>query len=87
MELAWRRVREVAGDNCIFEGTIGLPATLTQRLNQQGLKLALSEQFSGGLINPQLQSEGRRWQEESCCRRTVSKRWKRRWRAPARWRN
>ncbi|MGV8502247.1 hypothetical protein, partial [Pseudomonas aeruginosa] len=31
---------------------------LTQRLNQQGLKLALSEQFSGGLINLQLQSEG-----------------------------
>ncbi|WP_414160622.1 nicotinamide mononucleotide deamidase-related protein YfaY [Serratia sp. BNK-26-b] len=58
MELAWRRVREVAGDNCIFEGTDGLPATLTQRLNQQGLKLALSEQFSGGLINLQLQSEG-----------------------------
>ncbi|MBH2924558.1 competence/damage-inducible protein A [Serratia ureilytica] len=58
MELAWRRVREVAGDNCIFEGTVGLPATLTQRLNQQGLKLALSEQFSGGLINLQLQSEG-----------------------------
>uniref|UniRef100_UPI002B057300 hypothetical protein n=1 Tax=Aeromonas hydrophila TaxID=644 RepID=UPI002B057300 len=58
MEQAWRRVREVAGDNCIFEGTTGLPATLTQRLNQQGLKLALSEQFSAGLINLQLQSEG-----------------------------
>ncbi|AKL42990.1 nicotinamide mononucleotide deamidase-related protein YfaY [Serratia marcescens] len=58
MEQAWRRVREVAGDNCIFEGTAGLPATLTQRLNQQGLKLALSEQFSAGLINLQLQSEG-----------------------------
>lgn len=58
MDQAWRRVREVAGDNCIFEGTIGLPATLTQRLNQQGLKLALSEQFSAGLINLQLQSEG-----------------------------
>lgn len=35
-----------------------MPATLTQRLNQQGLTLALSEQFSGGLINLQLQSEG-----------------------------
>lgn len=61
MEQAWRRVREVAGDNCIFEGTAGLPAMLTQRLNQQGLKLALSEQFSAGVINLQLQSEGRRW--------------------------
>ncbi|CAI2484728.1 CinA-like protein [Serratia proteamaculans] len=58
MEQAWERVRQVAGDNTLFEGTIGLPAVLTQRLNQQGLKLALSEQFSAGLINLQLQSEG-----------------------------
>lgn len=57
MEQAWERVREVAGDNCIFEGTVGLPALLALRLTQQGLKLALSEQFSGGLINLQLQSE------------------------------
>lgn len=87
MEQAWRRVREVAGDNCIFEGTAGLPATLTQRLNQQGLKLALSEQFSAGLINLQLQGEGAPLAGASCCRRTASKRWKRRWRAPVRWRN
>lgn len=58
MEQAWERVRQVAGDNTLFEGTIGLPAALTQRLNQQGLKLALSEQFSAGLINLQLQTEG-----------------------------
>ena len=58
MEQAWERVRQVAGDNTLFEGTVGLPAVLTQRLNQQGLKLALSEQFSAGLINLQLQSEG-----------------------------
>jgi competence/damage-inducible protein CinA-like protein len=58
MEQAWERVRQVAGDNTLFEGTIGLPASLTQRLNQQGLKLALSEQFSAGLINLQLQTEG-----------------------------
>lgn len=57
MEQTWERVREVAGDNCIFEGTVGLPALLAQRLTQQGLKLALSEQFSGGLINLQLQRE------------------------------
>ncbi|VVA48098.1 nicotinamide mononucleotide deamidase-related protein YfaY [Serratia ficaria] len=57
MEQAWERVRAVAGDNCIFEGTVGLPALLAQRLTQQGLKLALSEQFSAGLINLQLQSE------------------------------
>ena len=58
MEQAWERVRQVAGDNTLFEGTIGLPAALTQCLNQQGLKLALSEQFSAGLINLQLQTEG-----------------------------
>ncbi|MGO4742730.1 nicotinamide mononucleotide deamidase-related protein YfaY [Serratia quinivorans] len=58
MEKAWERVRQVAGDNTLFEGTLGLPAALTQRLVQKGLKLALSEQFSAGLINLQLQSEG-----------------------------
>lgn len=57
MEQAWQRVRQVAGDNTIFEGTVGLPAELTQRLQQQNLTLALSEQFTAGLINLQLQSE------------------------------
>ncbi|MGL5389203.1 MAG: nicotinamide mononucleotide deamidase-related protein YfaY [Serratia sp. (in: enterobacteria)] len=57
MEQAWQRVRQVAGDNTIFEGTAGLPAELTQRLQQQHLTLALSEQFTAGLINLQLQSE------------------------------
>lgn len=57
MEQAWQRVREVAGDNTIFEGTAGMPAELAQRLQQQGLQLALSEQFTAGLINLQLQSE------------------------------
>lgn len=58
MEQAWEKVRQVAADNTLFEGTLGLPAVLTQKLTQQGLKLALSEQFSAGLINLQLQSEG-----------------------------
>ncbi|WP_431221625.1 nicotinamide mononucleotide deamidase-related protein YfaY [Serratia sp. L9] len=57
MKQAWQRVRAVAGDNTIFEGTRGLPAELAQRLQQQGLKLALSEQFTAGLVNLQLQSE------------------------------
>lgn len=57
MEQAWQRVRQVAGDNKIFEGTAGLPAELTQRLQQRNLTLALSEQFTAGLINLQLQSE------------------------------
>ena len=58
MEQAWRRVREVAGTTASLKHRRRLPATLTQRLNQQGLKLALSEQFSAGLINLQLQGEG-----------------------------
>lgn len=55
MEQLWQRVRQVAGDNTLFEGTAGLPAVLAQRLQQQGLKLALSEQFTAELINLQLQ--------------------------------
>lgn len=43
MMMAWEQVREVVGDNCIFEGMTGLSAVLTQRLHQQGLTLALSE--------------------------------------------
>lgn len=57
MEQAWQRVREVAGEHTIFEGTAGLPAELAQRLQQRGLTLALSEQFTAGLINLQLQTE------------------------------
>lgn len=57
MEQAWQRVRQVAGDNTIFEGTAGLPAELAQCLRQQNLTVALSEQFTAGLINLQLQSE------------------------------
>ncbi|MDN8999720.1 hypothetical protein Q0P46_14435, partial [Staphylococcus aureus] len=53
MEQAWEKVRQVAADNTLFECTLGLPAVLTQKLTQQGLKLALSEQFSAGLINLQ----------------------------------
>jgi competence/damage-inducible protein CinA-like protein len=57
MEQLWERVRQVAGENKIFEGTVGLPALLAERLQQQGLTLALSEQFTAGLINLQLQRE------------------------------
>lgn len=57
MEKAWEKVKQVAGDHTLFEGTAGLPAVLAQRLQQQGLTLALSEQFTAGLINLQLQNE------------------------------
>lgn len=58
MEQAWARVREIAGEHVIFEGTAGLAAELTTRLRQQQLSLALSEQFTAGLINLQLQTAG-----------------------------
>jgi competence/damage-inducible protein CinA-like protein len=58
MEQVWQQVREVAGDSTLFEGTQGLPALLAEQLNGRGLRLAVSEQFTGGLMNWQLQSAG-----------------------------
>lgn len=58
MEQVWQQVREVAGDSTLFEGTQGLPALLAEQLNERGLRLAVSEQFTGGLMNWQLQSAG-----------------------------
>ncbi|WP_457913609.1 nicotinamide mononucleotide deamidase-related protein YfaY [Candidatus Gillettellia adelgis] len=58
MMLAWEQIKKIAGDHCIFEGTSGLPTVLTQRLRTQGLTLALSEQFSAGLLHLQLQRAG-----------------------------
>lgn len=58
MEQVWQQVREVAGDSTLFEGTQGLPALLTEQLNERGLRLAVSEQFTAGLMNWQLQSAG-----------------------------
>ncbi|CNE13891.1 nicotinamide mononucleotide deamidase-related protein YfaY [Yersinia nurmii] len=56
MEDVWQQVRQVAGESLIYEGTEGLPTLIAGQLNQRGLTLALSEQFTGGLINLQLQS-------------------------------
>ena len=58
MEQVWQQVREVAGDSTLFEGMQGLPALLAEQLNGRGLRLAVSEQFTGGLMNWQLQSAG-----------------------------
>ncbi|WP_034944359.1 nicotinamide mononucleotide deamidase-related protein YfaY [Erwinia oleae] len=57
MEAFWRQVREIAGESVIFEGTENLPAQLSRRLNEQNLTLALSEQFTAGLLHWQLASE------------------------------
>lgn len=58
MEALWRTVKEVAGENAIFEGTDGLPAQLAQRLEARQLRLALGEGFTGGLLHWQLYAAG-----------------------------
>ncbi|ATA24858.1 competence/damage-inducible protein A [Brenneria goodwinii] len=58
MEQLWEQVRTVAGENTVFEGTEGLPAQLARRLAERKLQLAVSENFTAGLLNWQLQSAG-----------------------------
>lgn len=54
MEQFWQQVREIAGESTIFEGTEGLPAQLSRRLQEQNHRLAVSEQFTAGLVQYQL---------------------------------
>ncbi|NIF57115.1 nicotinamide mononucleotide deamidase-related protein YfaY [Enterobacter sp. Ap-916] len=54
MEAVWPEVRRVAGESLIFEGTEGLPAQIARRLGERSLTLAVSEQFTGGLLTLQL---------------------------------
>ncbi|KHN90945.1 competence/damage-inducible protein A [Pectobacterium actinidiae] len=56
MAQLWETVRTVAGENTIFEGTEGLPAQLARRLAERDMTLAVSEHFTAGLLNWQLQS-------------------------------
>ena len=54
----WPEVRKVAGDSLIFEGTEGLPAQIARCLQERQLSLTLSEQFTSGLLAPQLSRAG-----------------------------
>ncbi|RRZ94657.1 nicotinamide mononucleotide deamidase-related protein YfaY [Erwinia sp. 198] len=56
MEQFWQQVREIAGESTIFEGTEGLPAQLSRRLQEQNYRLAIGEQFTAGLVQYQLAS-------------------------------
>ncbi|WP_380179398.1 nicotinamide mononucleotide deamidase-related protein YfaY [Kalamiella sp. sgz302252] len=56
MERFWQQVRAVAGESIIFEGSEGLPAQLSRRLKEQNYRLAVSEQFTAGLVQYQLTS-------------------------------
>ncbi|NIY46061.1 nicotinamide mononucleotide deamidase-related protein YfaY [Cedecea colo] len=58
MEAVWPQVQRVAGESVIFEGTEGLPAQLAGRLKAKGLSIAVSEQFTAGLLCLQLCGAG-----------------------------
>lgn len=54
MEAVWPQVQRVAGESVIFEGTRGLPAELADQLIEKSLRIAVSEQFTAGLLCLQL---------------------------------
>ena len=54
MEQVWQQVRLLLADCTIFEGTEGLPALLARELKDHGFRLALSEQYTAGLLHWQL---------------------------------
>ncbi|MGL4860886.1 MAG: nicotinamide mononucleotide deamidase-related protein YfaY, partial [Enterobacteriaceae bacterium] len=56
MESAWQQVRELLQPNTIYEGTEGLPHWLSKQLRQRQLTVAVSEQFSAGLLHWQLRA-------------------------------
>lgn len=56
MEQFWQQVRDIAGESTIFEGMEGLPDQISRRLKERGYTLAVSEQFTGGLLQWQLTS-------------------------------
>ena len=54
MEQVWQQVRLLLAECTIFEGTEGLPALLERELTQRGEQLAVSEQYTAGLLYWQL---------------------------------
>lgn len=47
----WQIVKQGVEENVLYEGTEGLPAIISRQLTERGLKVALSEQFSAGLLS------------------------------------
>lgn len=54
MEQVWQQVRLQLAECTIIEGTEGLPALLARELEQRGEQLAISEQYTAGLLYWQL---------------------------------
>ncbi|WP_395755319.1 nicotinamide mononucleotide deamidase-related protein YfaY [Edwardsiella ictaluri] len=51
MEVAWARIRTAVAENLLFDGCDGVAARAAAALRHAGVRLALSEQFSAGLIH------------------------------------
>ena len=56
MEQVWQQVKLLLAECTIFHGTEGLPPLLARELHERGFRLALSEQYTAGLLNWQLAS-------------------------------
>lgn len=54
----WQIIKQGVGENMIFEGTEGLPVIISRLLTERALSIALSEQFTAGLLHWQLSSAG-----------------------------
>lgn len=52
----WQTIKSEVNENLIFEGTEGLPNVICHDLNQQQLRVAISEGFSAGLLTWTLNS-------------------------------
>ncbi|SFC90378.1 nicotinamide mononucleotide deamidase-related protein YfaY [Pragia fontium] len=47
----WQIIKQGVDDNLLYEGTEGLPVLVSRALHQRQLQVALSEQFSAGLLS------------------------------------
>lgn len=56
MEQQWHSIKQGVGDNLIFEGTEGFAQKISKQLQERQLKVAVSEQFSAGLLSWTLSS-------------------------------
>lgn len=56
MLATWRTIKEGVGENLVYEGTEGLPSVICRQLNEKQLRVAISEEFSAGLLSWTLSS-------------------------------
>ncbi|GAB1440828.1 nicotinamide mononucleotide deamidase-related protein YfaY [Providencia sp.] len=51
MEKHWHAIKQGVSDNIVFEGTEGFAQKIAKQLQERALQIAVSEQFSAGLLN------------------------------------